>query len=370
MSSARRPTPSVLLLVGELFGRAGGIERVSRLVVDATMSYAAANRCRVWIVSRNDSGRRNLDPNTRVVGCGGSRIRFVAITTWIALRARRPIAHGMVVGFAPLLWLLRVLWIVRSFSVHLHGIEVWSRLPARRRSATQRADVVVSVSAYTASRAASENGIRRGVEVIHPALPSDWITAVEDRGPRSDRSDPVELLTVTRLVGAERYKSVDDVLESLAALRSLQWRYSVIGTGDDLGRIQALASEIDSNRIVVRGSVEEGELHDAYRDAEVFVLPSTGEGFGFVFIEAMAHGCAVVAANVGGPSEIVTDGVTGMLVDPGDRAALTAALEHLLATPSVRAELGRAAAEEVRTRFAYDGFEAKWHDVLGRLRAS
>src|SRR6185436_7411103 len=96
------------------------------------------------------------------------------------------------------------------------------------------------------------------------------------------------------------------------------------------------------------------ELLRLYERAAVVACPLHREGFGIACAEAMAHGRPVVASNVGGLRDLVVDGETGVLVPPGDVAALRAALERLLADPELRLRLGAAARERARSEFSWD----------------
>jgi glycosyltransferase involved in cell wall biosynthesis len=96
------------------------------------------------------------------------------------------------------------------------------------------------------------------------------------------------------------------------------------------------------------GFVPHDELLDLYGRAAVVVCPSHREGFGVVCAEAMAHGRPVVASAVGGLLDLVVDGETGILVPPGDVAALREALERLMADPELRARMGASARERAR----------------------
>lgn len=109
---------------------------------------------------------------------------------------------------------------------------------------------------------------------------------------------------------------------------------------------------------------------DLYRAADVFILPSLGEGMPNALLEAMAAGCACVSTNIGGISEVITDGTTGMLVPPADAGALTAALNALCADRSLLLNLGRAALERVRRSYAMpaisSAYESSYKTILER----
>ncbi len=102
------------------------------------------------------------------------------------------------------------------------------------------------------------------------------------------------------------------------------------------------------------GFIPNAELGPYYAAAAVVCCPSLREGFGVACLEAMAHGRPVVASATGGLLDLVEDGVTGLLVAPGDVAALRAALERLLADPELRARMGAAGRARARERFSWE----------------
>jgi glycosyltransferase involved in cell wall biosynthesis len=102
------------------------------------------------------------------------------------------------------------------------------------------------------------------------------------------------------------------------------------------------------------GFVPHEELGELYDRAALVVCPSYREGLPLCVLEAMAHGKPVVASAVGGIPELVEDGVTGLLVEPGDVAGLRAAIERLLADPALRRRLGRGARARVAERCSWD----------------
>jgi glycosyltransferase involved in cell wall biosynthesis len=143
-------------------------------------------------------------------------------------------------------------------------------------------------------------------------------------------------MTVGRLDARERSKGVDEVLEALPALAVglPDLAYMVVGDGTDRARLQAKARSLGvSDRVVFAGYVAEPEKPEYYRLADAYVMPCRGEGFGFVFLEAMATGLPVVASRADGSSEAVLGGELGLLVDPGSRDQLIEAVRQAVREP-------------------------------------
>ena len=104
-----------------------------------------------------------------------------------------------------------------------------------------------------------------------------------------------------------------------------------MGSGNDRQRLESLAREVGVADIVIfAGQVAATEVPDYYALADVFAMPSTGEGFGIVFLEAAAHGLPVIGGNRDGSVDALADGAVGIPVDPNDQEALTTALANAL----------------------------------------
>jgi glycosyltransferase involved in cell wall biosynthesis/LmbE family N-acetylglucosaminyl deacetylase len=119
--------------------------------------------------------------------------------------------------------------------------------------------------------------------------------------------------------------------------------------------------------VQVLGHVRWEELADLYRSADICVLPSYYETFGVAALEPMVFGIPVVASAVGGLPEVVTDEVTGILVPPGDCAALSTALMRLLRDTDLRRRLGDAGRASVAARFDADGIVAANVELYHRV---
>jgi glycosyltransferase involved in cell wall biosynthesis len=128
------------------------------------------------------------------------------------------------------------------------------------------------------------------------------------------------------------------VLRSVADLR-----IELAGPGEPPPEL----STLDGGRVRWRGWLDVDGKARAFAEAGIVLMPSRSEGLPIVLLEAMAHGRAVVATRVGGIPDVITDGVDGLLVDPGDGPALTDAIRRLAHDPTLVQRLGAAAAARV-----------------------
>lgn len=216
----------------------------------------------------------------------------------------------------------------------VHGIEAWQPLrSAVRRKLIHRCRAIVSVSAVTRDRLLSWSKYSGPVHVLPNAV------HLEQYGIRPRRPDLVAryglegkrvLLTVGRLAGEERSKGFDEVLEVLPQLPD-DVVYMIAGGGHDMPRLRDKAMTLGvGKRVVFTGLFPESEKPDLYNLADVYVMPSRGEGFGFVFLEALASGLPAIGSRVDGGREALLDGELGVLVDPDDREELRNAILALL----------------------------------------
>jgi glycosyltransferase involved in cell wall biosynthesis len=172
------------------------------------------------------------------------------------------------------------------------------------------------------------------------------------------------LLTVSRLAASERYKGHDRVISILPRVleRSPDVAYLVVGDGDDRQRLEELARTTGvAHAIKFAGHVSQRELPDYFRLADVFVMPSTGEGFGIAFLEAAASGLPVIGGNSDGSVDALAEGKVGTLVDPDDAAQLVGAICNALDHGARRTE--PAAVE----RFGLQNFNAHVDDLVRSL---
>ncbi|MGB2951817.1 MAG: glycosyltransferase family 4 protein [Gaiellaceae bacterium] len=215
----------------------------------------------------------------------------------------------------------------RPFVVRVEGtdVELARRAPLLARPVLRAARLVLSVSTALAEAARALGA--REVRVVGNGVELPPFTR--------DPVEPPEILFVGRL---SREKGILELLEAAEGLP-----LTVVGDGPLRDRVPQAV-----------GIVPHGELGSYYERAAVVAMPSRREGFGIVCAEAMAHARPVVASAVGGLTDLVVDGETGLLVPPGDIGALRAALERMLADANLRRQLGQTARERVGERFSWD----------------
>ena len=133
----------------------------------------------------------------------------------------------------------------------------------------------------------------------------------------------------------------------------------------DRARLEQLVREFGvANHIRFLFGLTQEDLFACYAHCDIFALPSRGEGFGLVFLEAMACAKPVIGGAHGGTPDVIEDGVTGLLVPHGDAALLSSALVSLLTNPARTCKMGERGRERVRADFAFEQFQARLTQVL------
>jgi glycosyltransferase involved in cell wall biosynthesis len=219
---------------------------------------------------------------------------------------------------------------------------------ALERLHVRRADRVVATSAHSARCIAGFYGVPgdRIRIVPEPIDLSRWTQALGARRAGEHGDGVLSVLCVAHLYPR---KNVSALLEAFARIDS-NATLRIAGTGPEAEALRRRAARPDlAGRVEVLGHVSFDALVAEYRRADVFCLPSRQEGFGIVFLEAMAAGLPIVAARAAAVPELVVDGECGILVPPGDAEALSAALEKLLSDADLRKRLGEGGQRRVRS---------------------
>jgi len=358
-------TVRILALVGDCYGARGGIARYNRDLF-AALSGAGAE---ILVLPRlGDASGHVLPPGVSQRPAVFGQLKFSMAALWAAWRFRPvDVVFCGHVFMAPLAFVLARL-LGAHYWLQAHGTDIWGQRQDRVRRSIEAADMVTTVSRATRRILLQWVDIppeRVRVlpntvgEQFSPGPPSEKLRSRLALGP-----GPI-LLTVGRLSSSERYKGHEQVFASLPALRAEYptMIHAVAGEGDDRARLEARAAELAGTPDAVRflGYVPDEELPDLYRLADLFVMPSTDEGFGIVYLEAAACGLRVVGGAGGGSGDAIPDFRVGLTVDPRDQEALIAAIRAQL-------RLGRADPAAVEA-YRRPNFASEVRLLLARLRA-
>ncbi len=243
----------------------------------------------------------------------------------------------------------------------LHGIEIWEEAPARYIRSARRATFLVANSDFTRDKADRLHGGFARARVCWLATETD-----DPPPPAPDlTSRRPEVLIVSRL--GERYKGHAELIacwpQVAAAVPGAVLR--IVGTGPDEARFRRLAAQSPvASQILFEGFVPDADLDRMYAGAAIFAMPSRGEGFGLVYIEAMRHGLPVVASDEDAAPEVVKHGETGCTINLKRTHELPDALIHLLRNPDEAVRLGEAGRRRWAEHFRFSAFRDRFSPLL------
>jgi glycosyltransferase involved in cell wall biosynthesis len=219
-----------------------------------------------------------------------------------------------------------------------HGIEAWNIENSAIKTALHHADRILAVSGYTRDRLLKEQNLDPKKVLLLPNTftpsrfkPTSKPTYLLEKY-QLKPEQPV-ILTVSRLAAAERYKGYDQILRSLPQIRSSipNVHYIIVGKGNDQLRIENIIKQLGlQDCVTLAGFVPDEQLCDYYNLCDVFAMPSKREGFGIVYLEALACGKPVLAGNQDGAIDALCHGELGALVNPDDDREITEALIKII----------------------------------------
>ena len=376
---------SRILLVALAFGRQGGIETYNMNLASTLMSLGY--EVDVWAVHDLDqSGRAGfrsvcLSPKGQLAKRVYWRIWKPYLRWRLAREHHRyaliiashlfvlPLVHQACQSSRPLVWACT------------YGTETWADWDMPLYRALVSASAILTISRYTESTICAR---LPDCTVYHVPTCIDtdhFVPSIIERSHLNAINATGILLTVGRLSSQARYKGQDTVIRALPQIvrqvdRAVQ--YWIVGSGDDLPRLQRLAADCGvAEQVQFLGRLSDEQLITAYQSCDVFIMPSrmerrpggtwAGEGFGITYLEAAACGKPVVASKQGGAPEAVRDGVSGLVVDPDAVEAVADAASTLLANPELAQRMGEAGRQFVVENFSMPVLR---HRVAELLRES
>jgi glycosyltransferase involved in cell wall biosynthesis len=354
----------------------GGVQTAGRQTA-AALAFAAARRsvpCR-FLSLHDPLGSHTFSIRQARIsfqGFAGNRATFIIAAERVALAGANIVwaAHP---NLAPVAMAMKLLRPRLRIITAAHGVEAWTPLPLLRRFALRRSDAVAAPSRYTAEKLVTqqnlpESRVYRLPWALDPAFESAAISPNRALLPADLPPGPM-ILTVGRWSAEERYKGLDELIAVMPAIRGAipNSFLAAVGNGHDRARLEQKAIALGLQTAVRFFDAARGEQLVAYYDrCDVFALPSRGEGFGLVFLEAMALAKPLVGGAHGGIPDIISHDVNGFLVAQDDQAALASSLIELLGRPGLRHTMGRAGVDRLRREFLFESFAAHVEEILQR----
>ncbi len=314
ISSARAtvtsPVYNSIVLAPEVFSSDGGIPRVLQNYIHALVRLSPAD-APVRLVALNDApmpaDRLQFEPDrppVRLRACARRKSEFVRR----ALQESREddlLLCGHVAQL-PVAWLAQRSRPGLRYFLVAHGIEVWRPFSLLERLALRGAEKIFCVSEFTRQRLLTFCPAVADHAIVLPNSLAPH-TSVRPGTPRG--AGPQTILTVSRLTLADRYKGIDTLISAmptvLAKIPNIQLR--VVGSGDDLDRLRGISAGLNlSTQVHFTGRLDNRALDAEFASCRLFALPSSEEGFGLVYLEAMARGRPCVGLQAGGVPEVVS----------------------------------------------------------------
>jgi phosphatidylinositol alpha-1,6-mannosyltransferase len=333
----------VLTFLHDAYGSLGGIARNNRDVLEAMAADPRVERIDAVprIAGNSSEGMPAKIDWRREAASGLAAYLCVALRTLFGPRPAMVLC--LHIRLLPVAWLASALRGVPLWLM-IFGIDAWER-PANPLFVwlSRRAERVISISEVTTERFQSwarlpANRLRLlpcivDLDQFQPGPPDPALIA------RYRLAGKRVLFTFGRLVSAERAKGMDEVMQAMPALLAdnPDLVYLIGGGGPDRPRLEAKAASLGiASHVIFAGRIAEEEKVAHYRIANAYVMPSRGEGFGIVILEAMACGIPALASRKDGGREALLDGKLGLLVDPDDPASVEAGIRNVLKRPTGR----------------------------------
>jgi phosphatidyl-myo-inositol dimannoside synthase len=364
-----------LIVCTDILTIAGGIQRFNRIFYQAVRDIFLYQKQPIFILSLLDHqadlslAKRLIEPQDKVIGYHGRKIFLVLDALRFSIRMKPERIFLTHVNFAPLVYLIRLISPSSQVWIVFHGFETWDKINRISLWGIKLCTGVLCVSSFTKDEFCKRNPLSPDkVHVTNLASGHEW-----DSTPQLQNDfvfDFPFILCVSRLEPEHaEYKGVDKTIEAVAALaksgRLERFHLLIVGEGGDRSRLESLARNAGiSDFVHFTGRISDDALRSFYANCEMFVLPSTKEGFGLVYLEAMAYGKPVIASQQGASKELVLDGQTGFLVPGDNEIILVDKISELIHSKPERDKLGEAGRKRYQECFSYQKFLERLEKAL------
>jgi phosphatidylinositol alpha-1,6-mannosyltransferase len=317
----------VLFYYLSAFSHTGGIEKFNRCFIKALADLSTGESLVPSVVSVYDSQtdeRYNNKISFR--GFGKKKGRSLRFIIQEAFKNNVLIIGHINLAIAGVI--IKILRPKCQLVVIAHGIEVWDKLFFVKKWCLRKADIILAVSNYTKNQLVLRNKIPPSRIKLFPNTIDPFFHIPQQFGKPAYlleryglKEDQKLILTLSRLSSSEQYKGYDKVIAALPAiLKEIENAvYILAGRYDETEKkriTELLKLYKVSEKVILTGYIDDVEITDHYRLADVFIMPSRKEGFGIVFLEALACGTSVIGGNQDGTVDALHNGSLGTLINP------------------------------------------------------
>jgi phosphatidyl-myo-inositol dimannoside synthase len=360
----------ILFLYLSAFSTNGGIEKFNKAFMKALTEQSEKGKIKV-LSSHDDKCEEKYISVDYFKGFNGNKVFFSMEA--VAEAGKFDIIIVGHINLAPVGLLINKLYPDKHLILITHGIEIWDELSSIKRNFLNSVYEIISVSNYTRSRIMEMHNINSAKIKILPNTidpffekPGNYTKPDYLMQRYEIKTGEKIILTICRLSSAEMYKGYDKVIEILPlVLNSLPGtKYILAGKYDEeeKKRVNALIEKSGvENNVILTGFISDAELTDHYRLADLFVMPSKGEGFGIVYLEAMVCGVPVITGNKDGSKEIIEKLKIGKSVDPDNPDELVSAIVSMIKDADKPKELISSTVEDV---YGFSGYKQKVTDLI------
>ena len=341
----QKPKPVLLILTDTKSH--GGISSFNKNLIKSLANY------KLTIIALNDDKE-----NQKISGFRGNKVEFfLSVISHLLKKPQLAIIGHL--HFTPIAVFCNLLG-VKSVAI-LHGIEAWKP----KSSLVKYLPFVReywAVSNYTKLKFEGETKTAtHKVKLVFNTLP------LQSMDNEVEKYNSNYFLAVARLDKNEKYKGIDITLRSLVPMKNMliskKWTFEIVASGNDLNRHLILAENLGLDEIVnFHTNLDDQSLNSLYKHCAFFIMPSIGEGFGIVYLEAMAHKKAVIGAIDCGSEDAIVDGKTGFLIEPTEQK-IRNKIEYLINHPNERKTFGLNGYRNFQENFS----NSKFNELINKL---
>jgi len=346
----------VSVIGGNVFSKVGGMQLAVRSMLEFLLEEGRLGK----VFLRFDQPEDIPESFRPYVRCfSGNRIIFLLAVLWHSLTHRKLFWLCDHFNYAPIVALVSF---GRRFCVIAYAYELTLKVSRLRSWALKRAGSVLCISVYTKTLCSRLGVSSKRLEICHLGVDLEVASALSSSGEHD------EVLFVGRM--DEAYKGQDHLIRAAVVLSEKRpsLKINLVGGGESLDTHRALAEDLGVKRYVnIPGYVSDEELDGFYRSASVFAMPSQCEGFGLVFVEAMARGIPCICSNEDAAQEVVLNGETGYCISYGDVDSLVVALESIFSDNEKRKVMGARGQERYLDRFTRSAYKQRFIALMDRV---